>query len=163
MHFLFLPVNWQLIICSSKVIAMTAKKDVVVVTPMHLTHTVNFNIWEYSFLLIVFVCHSSVGYTLRLFYLHVSVLSRLFVLLKYCGFSITGILVMPMITASGPISEDDGVLLPLETWWRGEAESSSLLITEDGPRRAERCRIRIDEFRLFILSLQWSRKVLHVK
>lgn len=45
----------------------------------------------------------------------------------------TGILVMPMITASGPISEEEGVLLPLETWWRGEAESSSLLITEDGP------------------------------
>lgn len=59
-------------------------------------------------------------------------------LLKYCGFSMTGILVMPMITASGPISEDDGVLLPLETWWRGEAESSSLLITEDGPKRTER-------------------------
>lgn len=37
-------------------------------------------------------------------------------LLKYWGFSITGILVMPMITASGPISEEDGVLLPLETW-----------------------------------------------
>lgn len=44
---------------------------------------------------------------------------------------------MPMITASGPISEDDGVLLPLETWCSGEAESSSLLITEDGPERAE--------------------------
>lgn len=34
---------------------------------------------------------------------------------KYWGFSITGIFVIPMITASGPISEDDGVLLPLET------------------------------------------------
>lgn len=44
-----------------------------------------------------------------------SVLSRLLVLLKYWGFSITGILVMPMITASGPISEDEGVLLPLDT------------------------------------------------
>lgn len=47
---------------------------------------------------------------------------------------------MPIITASGPISEEEGVLLPLETWWRGEAESSSLLITEDGPERAERDR-----------------------
>lgn len=65
-----------------------------------------------------------------------SLFRRLFVLLKYWGFSITGILVMPMITASGPISEEEGVLLPLETWWRGEAESSSLLITEDGPERA---------------------------
>lgn len=48
--------------------------------------------------------------------LHVSVLSRLLVLLKYWGFSITGIFVMPMMTASGPISEEEGVLLPLETW-----------------------------------------------
>lgn len=53
---------------------------------------------------------------------------------KYCGFSMTGIFVIPMITASGPISEDDGVLLPLETWWRGLAESSSLLMTEEEPR-----------------------------
>lgn len=46
----------------------------------------------------------------------------------------TGILVIPIMTASGPPSEDDGVLLPLEIWWRGLAESSSLLITEAGPR-----------------------------
>lgn len=87
-------------------------------------------------------------------YSHVSVLSRLFVLLKYWGFSITGILVMPMITASGPISEEDGVLLPLETWWRGEAESSSLLITDDGPKRAKRReRAGTAESIWFILSL----------
>lgn len=60
---------------------------------------------------------------------------------KYCGFSMTGILVMPMMTASGPISEDDGVLLPLETWWSGLAESSSLLITEEDPavEEGEQC------------------------
>ncbi|KAF3848653.1 hypothetical protein F7725_015150 [Dissostichus mawsoni] len=29
---------------------------------------------------------------------------------KYCGFSMTGIFVMPMITASGPISETKGVV-----------------------------------------------------
>lgn len=55
---------------------------------------------------------------------------------------------MPMMTASGPISEDDGVLLPLETWWRGEAESSSLLITDDGPDR-ERVRGGMGEFSMF--------------
>lgn len=86
-------------------------------------------------------------------YSHVSVFRRLFVLLKYWGFSITGILVMPMITASGPISEEDGVLLPLETWWRGEAESSSLLITEDGPKRAERGGTGTAESTCFTLSL----------
>lgn len=47
--------------------------------------------------------------------LHVSDFSMLMELRKYCGFSMTGIFVIPMITASGPISEDDGVLLPLET------------------------------------------------
>lgn len=47
----------------------------------------------------------------------------------------TGIFVIPMITASGPPSEEDGVLLPLEIWCSGLAESSSLLITEEGPRR----------------------------
>lgn len=52
----------------------------------------------------------------------------------------TGILVMPIMTASGPISEEDGVLLPLDTWWRGEAESSSLLITDDAPERGEKAR-----------------------
>lgn len=52
---------------------------------------------------------------------------------KYWGFSITGILVIPIMTASGPPSEEDGVLLPLEMWWRGLAESSSLLMTEAGP------------------------------
>lgn len=46
---------------------------------------------------------------------HVSDFSILPELRKYCGFSMTGIFVIPMITASGPISEDDGVLLPLET------------------------------------------------
>lgn len=46
----------------------------------------------------------------------------------------TGIFVIPMMTASGPPSEEDGVLLPFEMWWRGLAESSSLLITEEGPR-----------------------------
>lgn len=46
---------------------------------------------------------------------HVSDFSMLMELRKYCGFSMTGIFVIPMITASGPISEDDGVLLPLET------------------------------------------------
>lgn len=46
---------------------------------------------------------------------HVSDFSMLPELRKYCGFSMTGIFVIPMITASGPISEDDGVLLPLET------------------------------------------------
>lgn len=45
----------------------------------------------------------------------------------------TGIFVIPIITASGPISEDDGVLLPLETWWSGLAESSSLLMTDEEP------------------------------
>lgn len=45
----------------------------------------------------------------------------------------TGILVIPMMTASGPPSEEDGVLLPLEMWCSGLAESSSLLITEAGP------------------------------
>lgn len=64
---------------------------------------------------------------------HVSVLRTLPVLRKYCGFSMTGIFVIPMMTASGPISEDDGVLLPLETWWRGLAESSSLLMTDEEP------------------------------
>lgn len=93
------------------------------------------------------------------YYSHVSVFSRLFVLLKYCGFSITGILVMPMMTASGPISDEEGVLLPLETWWRGEAESSSLLITDDGPERAER-RGWAEDFSVFFASLQWSREVL---
>lgn len=46
---------------------------------------------------------------------HVSDFSMLMELRKYCGFSMTGIFVIPMMTASGPISEDDGVLLPLET------------------------------------------------
>lgn len=46
----------------------------------------------------------------------------------------TGIFVIPMMTASGPPSEEDGVLLPFEMWWRGLAESSSLLMTEEGPR-----------------------------
>ena len=46
---------------------------------------------------------------------HVSGFSMLPGLRKYCGFSMTGIFVIPMITASGPISEEDGVLLPLET------------------------------------------------
>lgn len=46
----------------------------------------------------------------------------------------TGIFVIPMMTASGPPSEEEGVLLPFEMWWRGLAESSSLLITEEGPR-----------------------------
>jgi len=46
----------------------------------------------------------------------------------------TGIFVIPIMTASGPPSEEDGVLLPFEMWWRGLAESSSLLITEEGPR-----------------------------
>lgn len=63
----------------------------------------------------------------------VSDLSRLLVLRKYCGFSMTGILVMPMMTASAFMSEDEGVLEPLDTWWRGLAESSSLLMTEEGP------------------------------
>lgn len=45
---------------------------------------------------------------------------------------------MPMMTASGPISEEEGVLLPFETWCRGEAESSSLLITEDGPAKMQK-------------------------
>lgn len=71
---------------------------------------------------------------ISIFYLHVSGLSWLFVIPKYWGFSITGIFVMPIITASGPPSEDDGVLLPLEMWCRGLAESSSLLITEEGPK-----------------------------
>lgn len=66
-------------------------------------------------------------------YSQVSDLRRLLVLRKYCGFSITGILVMPMMTASAFISEDEGVLEPLDTWWRGLAESSSLLMTEEGP------------------------------
>lgn len=69
---------------------------------------------------------------------HVSDFSMLPELRKYCGFSMTGIFVIPMITASGPISEDDGVLLPLETWWRGLAESSSLLMTEEEPREPRR-------------------------
>lgn len=47
--------------------------------------------------------------------LHVSDFSMPPELRKYWGFSMTGIFVIPMITASGPISEDDGVLLPLET------------------------------------------------
>ena len=64
---------------------------------------------------------------------HVSVFRMLPVLRKYCGFSMTGIFVIPMMTASGPISEDDGVLLPLETWCRGLAESSSLLMTDEEP------------------------------
>lgn len=68
---------------------------------------------------------------------HVSDFSMLPELRKYCGFSMTGIFVIPMITASGPISEDDGVLLPLETWWRGLAESSSLLMTEEEPWKTE--------------------------
>lgn len=89
-----------------------------------------------------FVSNSDIGWYL---YLQVSFFRRLFVLLKYWGFSITGILVMPMITASGPISEEDGVLLPLETWWRGEAESSSLLITEDGPERGTRRKPAVSE------------------
>lgn len=72
---------------------------------------------------------------------HVSDFSILPELRKYCGFSMTGIFVIPMITASGPISEDDGVLLPLETWWRGLAESSSLLMTEEEPRDPQRKRM----------------------
>lgn len=68
---------------------------------------------------------------------HVSDFSMLLELRKYWGFSMTGIFVIPMITASGPISEDDGVLLPLETWWRGLAESSSLLMTEEEPREPQ--------------------------
>lgn len=71
---------------------------------------------------------------------HVSAFSMLLELRKYCGFSMTGIFVIPMITASGPISEDDGVLLPLETWWRGLAESSSLLMTEEEPGEPQRRR-----------------------
>lgn len=67
-------------------------------------------------------------------YLQVSGLSWLLVIPKYCGFSMTGIFVIPMMTASGPPSEEDGVLLPFEMWWRGLAESSSLLMTEEGPR-----------------------------
>lgn len=63
----------------------------------------------------------------------VSDFSKLPGLRKYCGFSMTGIFVIPIITASGPISEDDGVLLPLETWWSGLAESSSLLMTDEDP------------------------------
>lgn len=69
---------------------------------------------------------------------HVSDFSILMELRKYCGFSMTGIFVIPMITASGPISEDVGVLLPLETWWRGLAESSSLLMTEEEPGEPQR-------------------------
>lgn len=99
---------------------------------------------------------------------HVSDFSILLELRKYCGFSMTGIFVIPMITASGPISEDDGVLLPLETWWRGLAESSSLLMTEEEPRdpqsrrmwRGKRRRrvnsgeeVRIDEWRR---SVEWG-------
>lgn len=45
----------------------------------------------------------------------VSDLSRLLVLRKYCGFSMTGILVIPMMTASAFMSEDDGVLEPFDT------------------------------------------------
>lgn len=70
--------------------------------------------------------------------LHVSDFSMPPELRKYWGFSMTGIFVIPMITASGPISEDDGVLLPLETWWRGLAESSSLLMTEEEPKEPQK-------------------------
>lgn len=70
--------------------------------------------------------------------LHVSGFRWLLVIPKYCGFSMTGIFVIPMITASGPPSEEDGVLLPLEIWWRGLAESSSLLITEEGPEKKKK-------------------------
>lgn len=48
-------------------------------------------------------------------YSQVSDFSRLPEVRKYCGFSMTGILVIPMMTASGPISDEEGVLLPLDT------------------------------------------------
>ncbi len=52
---------------------------------------------------------------------------------KYCGFSMTGMRLMPITTASGPASREQGVTIPWLTWWRGLAESSSPLITATGP------------------------------
>lgn len=57
---------------------------------------------------------------------------------KYCGFSITGIRVIPITTASGPASRVHGVMMPWLTWWRGLAESSSPLITATGPAERKR-------------------------
>lgn len=52
---------------------------------------------------------------------------------KYCGFSMTGMRLMPITTASGPASREQGVTIPWLTWWRGLAESSSPLMTATGP------------------------------
>lgn len=47
-YFLLLPQKWQLIISSTTVIAMTAREDVAMVTPMYHTCTVTLNTWEHS-------------------------------------------------------------------------------------------------------------------
>lgn len=66
-------------------------------------------------------------------YSQVAGLLQLCPCLKYCGFSMTGIRVIPMTTASGPASRVQGVMMPWLTWCRGLAESSSPLITATGP------------------------------
>lgn len=74
----------------------------------------------------------------RCFYLQVVGLLQLCPCLKYCGFSMTGILVIPITTASAPASSAQELIIPWFTWWRGLAESSSPLITATGPRKRER-------------------------
>lgn len=92
----------------------------------------------------------------------VSDFSKLPGLRKYWGFSMTGIFVIPIITASGPISEDDGVLLPLETWWSGLAESSSLLMTDEDPDGENKISRRMQES-IQIVFYYWATKLYMIK
>lgn len=68
-----------------------------------------------------------------LWYSHVSGLWQLWPWRKYWGFSMTGMRVMPMTTVSGPVSSEEGVVMPWLMWCRGLAESSSPLMTATGP------------------------------